>query len=99
VGDIETPVEPTNLRFLRRLVTVLTVIMIVGVLTVIMLLVIRLNSDSSSLRLPDRITLPNGTTATAFTVGTDWYGVVTQNDEILIYDRATGALRQIVQLD
>jgi hypothetical protein len=48
--------------------------------------------------LPDSITLPDGTRATAFTQGSDWYAVVTAQDQILIFDRATGALRQTVTL-
>jgi len=94
-------VEPANLRFLRRLVTVLTVIMIAGVVTVVALLVIRLNADPAPLPLPlpQKITLPDGTRATSFTIGSDWYGVVTQNDEILIYDQVTGVLRQRVVID
>lgn len=90
---------PANLTFLRRLVTVLTIIMIAGVVTVVALLVIRLNADPAPLPLPDQITLPDGTTATAFTIGSDWFGIVTENDEILIYDQVTGTLRQTITLD
>ncbi len=90
---------PANLTFLRRLVTVLTIIMIGGVVTVVALLVIRLNADPAPLPLPDQVTLPDGTTATAFTVGSDWFGIVTENDEILIYDQVTGTLRQTITLD
>ena len=99
LDDIEPPEEPANLAFLRRLVTVLTVIMIGGVVTVVALLVIRLNAGPTPLPLPDTITLPDGATATTFTVGSDWYGVVTQDNRILIYDRVTGTLRQTVTLD
>ena len=99
VDDMDTPELPANLAFLRRLVTVLTIIMIGGVVTVVALLVIRLNADPAPLPLPDRITLPDGTTATAFTVGSDWYGVVTDKDEILIFDQVTGTLRQTVTID
>ena len=99
LDDIETPIEPANLRFLRRMVTVLTVIMIGGVVTVVSLLVIRLNEAPAPLPLPQQITLPDGATATAFTVGSDWFGVVTENNEILIYDQATGALRQTIVLE
>lgn len=95
----EAPVEPANLRFLRRLVTVLTAIMICGVVTVVGLLVIRLNADPAPLALPDRVTLPDGTTATAFTVGSDWFAVVTTGDEILIFDQVTGTLRQTVAIE
>ncbi|MEL6463447.1 MAG: DUF6476 family protein [Pseudomonadota bacterium] len=96
---MDTPELPANLAFLRRLVTVLTIIMIAGVVTVVALLVIRLNADPAPLPLPTQITLPDGTTATAFTVGSDWYGVVTEDDRILIYDQVTGTLRQTVTLE
>ena len=88
--------EPANLRFLRRLVTLLTAVMICGVLVVIGLLVTRLGRNTPP--LPAEITLPNGAQARAFTQGPDWYAVVTSDDQILIYDRLTGALRQTVQI-
>ncbi len=75
----------------------LTVVMIAGVLVVIGLLVTRLNRDTPV--LPDQITLPEGKTARAFTQGPDWYAIVTSEDEILIYDRLTGGLRQTLQID
>ena len=89
--------EPANLRFLRRLVTVLTAVMIGGLLVVIVLLVTRLQPKPAI--LPDSITLPGGETAAAFTQGTSWYAVVTASDKILIFDRSTGALRQTITLD
>ncbi|WP_299370655.1 DUF6476 family protein [uncultured Tateyamaria sp.] len=94
-----TPEEPANLAFLRRLVTVLTIIMIGGVVTVVGLLVIRLNEEPAAIPLPDRVTLPDGTTATAFTVGSDWFAVVTEAEEILIFDQVTGTLRQTLTID
>ncbi|GGX55907.1 hypothetical protein GCM10007385_25720 [Tateyamaria omphalii] len=99
MDDMDTPEMPANLTFLRRLVTVLTIIMIAGVVTVVALLVIRLNADPAPLPLPDQVTLPDGATATAFTIGSDWFGIVTENDEILIYDQVTGTLRQTITLD
>jgi len=88
--------EPSNLRFLRRLVTVLTVVMVVGVLVVIGLLVTRLSSDTPV--LPSEITLPDGAKPLAFTQGDGWYAIVTDREEILIFDRLTGALRQTVKV-
>lgn len=98
-SQIEPP-EPANLRLLRRLVTVLTATMIAGFLILIALLVIRLPDITADrhLPLPDAITLPDGTQAAAFTQGPDWYAVVTTDDRILIYDRATGVLRQSVAI-
>ena len=77
--------------------TVLTVVMIGGVLVVIALLVTRLNRDTPI--LPEQISLPDGARAIAFTQGTDWYAVVTSEDEILIFDRLSGSLRQRVKVD
>jgi hypothetical protein len=88
---------PPQLIFLKRLVTALGVVMIAGFLVLIAALVIRLNADP--LPLPDRITLPEGVTATAFTQGTDWFAVVTSDNRILIYDRTTSALRQEVAIE
>jgi len=86
--------ELTHLRFLRRMVTVLTTVMIVGVVIVIGLLVTRLTRNTPV--LPDQIALPDGAKATAFTQSTDWYAVVTDRNEILIFDRMSGALKQTV---
>lgn len=80
------------------MVTVLTATMILGVLTVIVLLVIRLNAPGTTFALPEQITLPDGTRASAFTMGPDWYAVVTDDDQILIYDQVTGTLRQTITL-
>lgn len=88
--------ELRNIRFLRILVTTLTITMILGLLTIVGLLVIRFTGNSASLLLPDEITLPDGSRATAFTRGTDWYAIVTADDQILIYDTATGDLRQTI---
>ena len=93
----DQPALPPSLLGLKRLVTTLTVVMILGFLVLIAALVIRLNADP--LPLPDRISLPEGASALAFTQGTDWFAVVTDADTILIYDRATSALRQTVQIE
>ncbi|GGA23504.1 hypothetical protein GCM10011498_25490 [Amylibacter cionae] len=85
------------MRFLRRLVTILTATMILGLLAIFAVLVMRFSTDSG-LAMPDSITLPDGTNATAFTQGGDWYAIVTAQNTILIFDRTTGALRQTVQI-
>ena len=77
----------------------LTLTMIVGVITIVWVIVTRMpQAMQRAPALPDSITLPDGTHATAFTQGTDWFAVVTAQDQILIFDRATGALRQTVTL-
>lgn len=89
--------EPPNLRFLRLLVTVLTGVMIAGIIMILGLIWHRYNNAKAP--LPEVITLPGGTQATAYTQGPDWYAVVTDKNQILIFDRATGALRQTMQID
>jgi hypothetical protein len=86
MDDAQIPeAEARNLRFLRRLVTLLTATMILGVLAIVILLVIRLQAPSGPF-VPDAIVLPEGATATAYTQGTGWIAIVTSDDEILIYD-------------
>ncbi len=71
--------------------------MILGFVVLIGAFVIRLNA--SPVALPDSIDLPDGTRAMAFTQGSDWFAVVTDDDTILIYNRTDGALRQTITLD
>lgn len=92
MDEDDAPNEGT-LRYLKTLVTVLTLTMILGVVTIIGLLVTRF-SASSDITFPETIALPDGTKAAAFTQGRDWYAVVTEDGEILIYSRLTGALSQ-----
>ncbi len=76
--------------------------MILGLLVIVGLLVTRFWSEPAPPplpALPDTITLPEGARATAFTQGEGWYAVVTDDGRILVYDRASGALRQIVTVE
>lgn len=85
-----TPDE-IRLRWLARLVTVLTAVMIVGVVAVVALLVTRLGR-TSELPIPEEISLPDGARAVSVTVGPDWYLVATEDGRLLAYSRDTGAL-------
>ncbi|MBE9636538.1 DUF6476 family protein [Salipiger mangrovisoli] len=97
--DPELLPEPANLRFLRRLVTVLTAVMIAGLVAIVSLIVIRFTAATRApVPLPSEITLPAGATASAFTQGGDWYAVVTTDNRILIYDRKTQQLRQTIAI-
>jgi hypothetical protein len=96
MSESPPPVGPATLKFLARLVTVLTATMILGLLVIVGLLVTRFWSGPEMPPLPDAISLPEGARATAFTQGEGWYAVVTEDGRILIYDRGTGALRQTV---
>jgi len=78
-------------------VTVLTATMLIGVVVVVGLLVTRLSSKGPD--LPEMITLPDGSEATAFTQGDTWYAIVTSGNEVLIYNRTDGTLKQTITLE
>ena len=82
-------------RFLKVLITALAGTMIAGLITIIALLVIRfpavVNPRPS---LPEHLVLPDGLKAEAVTFGRGWIAVITDSDEVLILDQATGALQQ-----
>ncbi len=90
------PPPPPELRFLKTLVTLLTGVMILGLLTIVALLVIRLGPAPRPPLpvLPEDIVLPEGVTMQALTIARDWVVVVTDDGELLLYDRASGRLEQ-----
>ena len=109
MSDIsEDPVAPPpdpdlagTLRFLKILVAALAATMILGLIAIVALLVIRLPATTAVgpaplPALPPAVRLPAGATASAVTFGKGWVAVVTGAGAILIYDSATGALRQTV---
>lgn len=73
------------------------VVMIVGFIVLIALLVTRFPS-APDVGLPESVALPDGTVAEAFTATRNWYAVVTQSDQILIYDRETDALVRTIEI-
>ena len=94
----DAPELPPSLRFLQRLVTVLTVTMILGVIAMVGLLVTRLPQVSATPVLPAGLTLPAGARVAAVTMGTGWIAVVTTDDHILIFDM-DGKLRQDLKIE
>ena len=92
--DLKTP----QLTFLRRLVTILTLTMIGGIITLVTLIFMRFQDEPVSLGFPESIMLPDGSTPLAFTRGEDWYAVVTNEKQILIYD-LNGVLFQTINVE
>ena len=88
--------DEKTLKFLRLLVTVLTATMILGLLVIIALFVIKFSETRPP--LPERIVLPAGAKAQAFTQSAKWFAVVTEDNRILIYNPATGTLLQEVEI-
>jgi len=74
---------PQNLRFLQRLVTLLTVSMITGIIIIVALLAVKLRTES--INFPQTVILPDGTKPIAFTQTKDWYSIITDADEVLIF--------------
>lgn len=93
---------PASLKYLRRLVTVLTGTMILGLLTIIALLVMRFGPASGpqpvETLLPEQLSLPLGVGVRGITATDKWYALVTEEDEILVFDRAQGVLRQRIAI-
>ena len=99
----EAPIDPEGartLRFLKTLVTVLTITMIAGVLTISALLVIRLQTPAlpAAPVLPEEITLPARTTAQGFSRGEGWLAVITTDNRILIYAPDGRTLLQEIEI-
>lgn len=94
--------EPPNLRFLRRLVTTLTAVMILGLLTIVALFVIRFSGDRTGPvlpPLPDALALPADAVPLAVTRAPDWIAVVTTDGAVLILSPDGRTLRQTLRLD
>ena len=82
------------LRWLRRLVTGLAVVMGLGMVAVVALLWLRLSAPVLP-ELPPGIELPAGSTPAAVTFARDWLVVVTDAGTVLLYDRAGRLHRRI----
>lgn len=87
---------PPSLRWLKWLVTGLTLTLILGVITIVGLLVTRLPLPQAA-SFPEKLALPAGAEPQAITKGEGWFAVVTRDGRILIFD-AAGRLTQEVQI-
>ena len=94
----EFSVEPTNLKLLRRLVTTLLAVMIIGFITLIFMFVMRFSNNNQTFQVND-ITLPIGVSATAYTQGDNWYAIVDNTNKILIFNKSDNTLRQTIIIE
>ena len=85
-------------RYLKWLVTSLTVVMIVGLVVLIALVAMRFNQSAPTAVFPDAIALPEGTRAEAVTRGPDYLLVVTEDGRALVFDPSGQFLRQEIDL-
>ncbi len=80
-----------ELRFLKTLVTGLTLVMGLGMVAIVALLWLRLGQAPLP-RLPEAIRLPDGANVEAVTYGRNWTVIVTREGDVLLFDQS-GALR------
>ena len=71
--------------------------MIGGILIIAALLAFKLRSES--INFPPTLILPDGTKPIAFTQTKDWYSVITDEDQILIYKNDGTLIRSIAVQD
>ncbi len=88
---------PPGLRWLKGLVTVLTVTLILGVITIVGLLVTRLPRPAAAPDFPASLALPEGAQPEAITRGPGWIGVVTADGRIFIFEE-DGTPRQEIAI-
>lgn len=90
--------QPVGLRWLKVLVAVLTVTLIVGFLTIVILIALRFNSMGSPTLnpIPASIQIPSQAGVVGYTETPDWYLVVTEENEIFVFDRSNDKLIQTV---
>ena len=71
--------------------------MIGGILIIAALLAFKLRSES--INFPQTLILPDGTKPIAFTQTKEWYSVITDADQILIYKNDGTLIRSIAVQD
>ncbi|WBU64471.1 DUF6476 family protein [Paracoccus aerodenitrificans] len=94
-GQSDAPVP--HLLFLKLMVGGLSVAMVLGLAVIVVILWIRL-SEPPLPELPASVELPANTSAEAVTFAGNRLIVLTDRDEVLIYD-ADGSLQQTITLD
>jgi uncharacterized integral membrane protein len=96
----EAAALPRDLRFLKTLVTVLTVVMIAGVITITGLLVIRLNGGGAPVTVaPGDFEIPDGVGVLGISVIDGLTVIVGDDGVIRVYDSESRALREEIVLD
>ncbi len=86
-----------HLLFLKLMVGGLAVAMVIGLAVIALILWLRLNAPPLP-RLPDSVSLPAGSQARAITFAPGRLIVVTDRDEVLVFD-GDGALMQQIALE
>lgn len=99
--DDDTPLSEADarlVRYLKWLVTALSVTMIAGFIVLVAVVVMRFNADPVGPAWPAEIALPAGTVAAAVTRGPDFLLVVTRDGRVLVFDPDGRRLRQEIAI-
>ncbi|MDB3859959.1 DUF6476 family protein [Paracoccaceae bacterium] len=84
---------PTSIKFLKLLVTVLAGVMIIGFVIIVCVFVISFRKSPTL--IPATLELPRNVNPIAYTQTTNWYAIVTDDDEILIFDNTGNEIQKI----
>lgn len=96
-GMMQTDGTVPHLLFLKLTVGGLAVAMLLGLAVIAVILWTRLNAPALP-ELPEAVILPKGAAPVAVTFGHDRLIVVTDQDDVLIYE-TDGTLQQVIVLD
>ncbi len=99
--DEDTPLSEGDarlVRYLKWLVTALSVTMIAGFIVLVTVVVMRFNAETAPMPWPEEIALPEGATASAITRGADFLIVVTEDARVLVYSPDGQTLRQEIDI-
>ncbi len=86
------------MRYLKWLVTALSVTMIVGFIVLVTVVVMRFNQGTAPTAWPDTLALPEGVTAEAVTRGADFLLVVSDDGRVLVFSPDGQVLRQEIDI-
>ncbi|MCB1331863.1 MAG: hypothetical protein KDK28_21390 [Maritimibacter sp.] len=99
--DDETPrtgQDAALVRYLKWLVTALSVTMIAGFIVLVTVVVMRFNQGAGGPAFPDSIALPAGVTAQAVTRGPDYLLVVGTEGRVFVLSTDGQELRQEIEI-
>lgn len=99
--DDEAPLSEKDaalVRYLKGLVTALSVTMIAGFIVLVAVVVMRFNQGAALPAFPDSIALPAGVTAEAVTRGPDYLLVVSTDGRAFVFSPDGQTLRQEIEI-
>ena len=77
----------------------MTVVFVAGFTVVVFVIYLRFPDGSDvTLRFPESIQLPADVSPVAFTQTRKWFAIITESDEILIFDAESGEILQRIQI-